>query len=352
MKILSLALAAALLAGVAQAEPPTTPKVVDLPGAFDDLGPAVQSLTTADGRTVHYIDTGEAGFRPVLFIGGTGTSARAFGMTEFMKSMRQQLKLRFITVERNGFGDTPMTPGWGYDDYVAEARAVLDHLGVERFAGVAISGGGPYMAQIAAAMPERLISVHMLAAATERPAGDMLCKLGTEQLTGIMKSQVQNPRTWWGFGKDSPTHQIPGFADRAYEEGARAFFVRGQMGDPAPEVAEILRYCGPVADISAVKAPAFIYQGTSDPLVTMASAEYWRDHFPNLAEMRVYPGEGHDVQYRHWDQLLLDVAGHSALTAVCTEGRSRAFSKAQAERLLKAGATLGTCAWKAPASAR
>lgn len=211
-------------------------------------------------------------------------SALAFGMTEFMTAMRQQSKLRFITVERNGFSDTPMTPGWGYGDHVAEVRAVLDHLDVKRFA---------------AAMPERLISVHMLAAAIQRPAGDMLCKLGTEQMTGVMKSHVQNPGTWWGFGKESPTHQIPGFADRAYEEGARAFFVRGQMGDPAPEVAEILRYCGPVADMSAMKAPAFIYQGAADPLVTMASAEYWRDHVPNLAEMRVYPGEGHDVQYRH-----------------------------------------------------
>ena len=24
---------------------------------------------------------------------------------------------------------------------------------------------------------------------------------------------------------------------------------------------------------------------------------------------RAYPGEGHDVQYRHWDQILLDAAG-------------------------------------------
>ena len=345
-KILALALAAALSAGAACAEPPTVAKVGDLPTAFDDLGPAVQSLTTAQGRTIHFTDTGEAGFRTVLFIGGTGTSARAFGMTEFLKSMRQQLKLRFITVERNGFGDTPMTPGWGYGDYAAEVRAVLDHLGVQRFSGVAISGGGPYMAQVAAAMPERLISLHLLAAATQRPAGDVVCKLSAEQLSGAMKPQVQNPQVWWAFPKDSPTKQIPGFADRAYEEGARAFFVRGQMGDPAPQVAELSRYCGPLADLAGVKAPAYVYQGTADPLVTMASAEYWQAHLPNVAAMRVYPGEAHDVQYRHWDQLLLDVAGHGELTAVCTGGRSRAVPKGEADKLLAGGARRGICAWK------
>lgn len=349
MKILSLTLAACLLATAAHAEAPTIAKVGDLPVAFDDLGAPVQVLTTADGRTIHYTDTAEPGFRPVLFIGGTGTSARAFEMTEFLKTMRKQLKLRFITVERNGFGDSPIVAGWGYGDYVAEVRAVLDHLGVQRAAGVAISGGGPYMAQVAAAMPDRFISLHLLAAATQRPQGDPICSLSAEQLTGVLKSQVQNPKTWWGFPKDSPTHQIPGFADRAYDEGARAFYIRGQMGDPAPEVAEIMRYCGPAPDLSAVKAPAFIYQGGADKQVTADTAERWKSDLPNVVQMRLYPGEGHDVQYRHWDQLLLDVAGHAQLTAICADGRSQAVPKAQSEQMLKAGARLGVCAWNKPA---
>ncbi len=351
MRILSLTLAACLLATTAaHAEPPTVAKVGDLPLAFDDLGVAVQTLKTADGRTIHYTDTGEVGFRPVLFMGGTGTSARAFEMTEFLKSMRKQLKLRFITVERNGFGDSPMIAGWSYGDYVAEVRAVLDHLNVQRMSGVAISGGGPYMAQVAAAMPERFISLHLLAAATQRLAGDPICKYTAEQITAVIKPQAQNPKTWWGFPKDSPTHQILGFTDRAFDEGARAFYIRGQMGDPAPEVAEVMRYCGPAPDLSAVKAPAFIYQGSADKQVTADTAERWKAQLPNVVEMRLYPGEGHDVQYRHWDQLLLDVAGQSQLTAVCASGRSRAVPKAQAEQMLKAGATLGVCAWTKPAA--
>jgi pimeloyl-ACP methyl ester carboxylesterase len=333
-------------AGLAQAaEPPTVSRIGAIQDRFDPIGPGVQSLNLPNGRVVHYVDTGEPGFRPVLFVGGTGTSARALEMTEFLQTLRRQLKLRLITVERNGFGDTAFTPGWTYADYAGEVRAVLDHLGVSRFAGLAISGGGPYLAQVAGAMPERLISVHMLAAATQRPASDPICKAPAAALAAMVKPSVQNPQSWWAFPANSPTRRIPGFADRAYDEGARAFFIRGQMGDPAPQAAELQRYCGPLADLAAVKAPAFIYQGTADPLVTMQSADYWRSHFPNVARARIYPGEAHDIQYRHWDQVLIDLSGHPELTVVCASGRSQAVPQATGERRLKAGATLGMCAW-------
>lgn len=223
---------------------------------------------------------------------------------------------------------------------------MFGHLGMESFSEVAISGGGPYLAHIVTEMPQRLISIHMLAAATRRPATDPVCTLSSGALADLIRPTIQNPTAWWAFANDSPTFWIPGFVDRAHDEGARAFFVRGQMGDPALQVAEAKRYCDPVADISAVRAPAFIYQGTADLSVPMASADYWRMHFPNMARMRVYPGEGHDIQYRLWDQVLVDLSGHSDLTVVCARGRSRALPEAKAQVLLKTGAAPGICAWR------
>ncbi|MGH6910495.1 MAG: hypothetical protein ACREEG_09935, partial [Phenylobacterium sp.] len=89
MTRLGLALLALLsffgLAGpVNAAEPPSVARVGAIQDRFDPLGPPVQALTLPNGRTVHYADTGEVGWRPVLFVGGTGTSARAFLMTEFL----------------------------------------------------------------------------------------------------------------------------------------------------------------------------------------------------------------------------------------------------------------------------
>jgi non-heme chloroperoxidase len=52
------------------------------------------------------------------------------------------------------------------------------------------------------------------------------------------------------------------------------------------------------------------------------------------------------VQYRHWDQLLLDVTGHAELTLLCADGKSQALPDADAQALLAKGATLGICAWR------
>jgi pimeloyl-ACP methyl ester carboxylesterase len=335
---LAIAAAAPLLA-----DAPSVPSIGPIQNGFDEFGPAVQSLKLPSGRTIHYTDTGYVGGRTVLFIGGTGTSARAAGMTDFLGTLRRQLKLRFIVVERNGFGDTEFAPDWGYKDYAAEVQAVLDRLGVTRFAGIAISGGGPYMAAVAGAMPERVISVHMLATAATNPSGKQ-CKVPLGALTKAVQADVQNPQRWWAFPANSPTHRIPGYADRAFEEGARTFFIRGQMGDATPEAAEMLRYCGPAPDVSKVTAPVYIYHGGEDPLVRLDQPEYWRSHYPNVAAFNVYPGEAHDVQYRHWDQVLIELAGFAGQTVVCDAGQSKVVPAKNVSKPM----TLGICAWAKP----
>jgi pimeloyl-ACP methyl ester carboxylesterase len=61
-----------------------------------------------------------------------------------------------------------------------------------------------------------------------------------------------------------------------------------------------------------VVAPSFLYWGADDDVVPPAHACEWRRALPTIAALRCYPGEAHDVQYVHWDQILLDVAGLGA----------------------------------------
>ena len=122
---------------------------------FDYLGPTMKMVETASGRTVVYLDEGKADWHPVVFVGGSGTSGRVFAMLEFLRETRQNLKLRFIGVERNGFGTTAFDESLGYADYAEDVEAVLAHLGVNEFSLFAISGGGPYSAVIASRNAER-----------------------------------------------------------------------------------------------------------------------------------------------------------------------------------------------------
>jgi pimeloyl-ACP methyl ester carboxylesterase len=342
---LCLALAGELQA---QAKPASVAPIV-FPDTFDSIGTPVQMLIGDKGREIHFTDTGEAGWRTMLFIGGVGTSARAPELVAFLDSMRRRLKVRIVAVERNGLGDTAFDPDWGFADYGSDVRRVLGHLGVDRFALVAISGGGAYAGHIAAAMPERLYSWHMLAAVSSIPSGAPTCALDNEVLRAQLAPQVAAPRVWWDMPKDGVSAKVRGFADRTADEGARAFFIAGQKGDARGVAREYRRFCDPPADVSRLTAPAFFYYGEADKVVTPAQGEFWAGKVKGKVTFRRYPGEGHDVQYRHWDQLLLDVAGFGDRVLVCDRGRARLVAGSVDPQRLPAGQTLGVCAWQKPA---
>jgi hypothetical protein len=152
---------------------------------------------------------------------------------------------------------------------------------------------------------------------------------------------------FFAFESDSPMHQVTGFQDTAFDEGARAHFMRGQLADPVPLDHEIKLYCQEgLIDMSPVKAPVFVYAGLSDAVLGAQSLEVWRDVFPQAAvTIRAYPDEGHDIQYRHLDQILLDLAGYGDQTLVCKKGIAELISNSSTKAVLKQGAQLGLCAW-------
>jgi pimeloyl-ACP methyl ester carboxylesterase len=341
MKLRFLTAAALAFAGPVLAQP------IAFPDHFDPIGTPLQSLKTREGRTVHFTDTGEAGWTPLLFVGGVGTSARAPELVAFLDSLRRRLKVRIIAVERNGLGDTAYDPAWTFDDYNSEVRQVLGKLSIDRFALVAISGGGAYAGHIAAAMPERLASWHMLAAIASAPADSPVCTADPAALEAGLAQQVGAPRDFWAMPANGVASKVRGFADRAADEGAHAYFIAGQRGDARGVAREYRRFCDPPAAVSALPAPAFFYYGEADPLVPPDQGAYWASKVAGKVTFRRYPGEGHDVQYRHWDQLLLDVAGRGDHTLVCERGRARLVAGLVEPAQLKSGATLGICAWQA-----
>lgn len=212
----------------------------------------------------------------MIFFGGLGTSVLAFELTEFARSLRERLGLRVISVERNAFG--------GVEDAVDDVLFVLELLRIDRIAVVAISGGGPYAAALAARAPERLISLHLAAAVGSGP-------IATIPL---------DPIEMWRFPDESPVHQIPGFDDAAAREGARA------LGRIEHEWQLLSKATLP--PLHNVTAPAYLYWGADDEIVPPSHAEAWRAALGGPVTLRLYEGEAHDVQYRHWDQILLDAA--------------------------------------------
>jgi non-heme chloroperoxidase len=351
---LAAALAAAVviaLAGASGASADGDHRGIDLQERFDHIGAHVHSLTTRPGRTSYYIDEGKPGWTPVVFIGGAGTSLEAFQLTEFARTSREELRVRVVSVERNGFGESALDTSLGYADYNAEVLAVLDHLGIHRFAIMAISGGGAYAAQLAAAAGPRVASLHVAAAVATTLPGRTLpaaCSRTVEQQNAINVAFTHFPKVWWAVAPDSPVHAIPGWQAEAYLDAARSFFVGGQLGAPDALTHEQRLPCGPgaVVDPDDITAPAYLYWGAVDPLVPPSVMALWQAALgDNVVRATVYPGEGHTVQYRHWDQTLADIAGFGDHTVMCVRGRTRLIPEQRAQRELDRGASLGLCAW-------
>ena len=327
------------------------PSSIELQNDFDHIGAEVHSLTH-DGRTSYYIDEGKPGQRAVVFIGGQGTSLQAFQLSEFARTSREELGLRVISVERNGFGESDLDLNLGYSDYNDEVLAVLNHLGIDGFTIVSISGGGAYAAHLAAAVPDRVISLHA-AASTDSTLPNRTprnCSLTFQQRNASALYWYDHPKAWWTVSSTSPVLVIPGWQAAAYLDAVRSFHLGDGPTDPSPLAHEGELPClpGAIVDAAAITSPTYLYWGGADTTVPVSVMGRWQAALPNIVRTTVYPGEGHTVQYRHWDQILVDMAGYGDHTVVCRNGRTRLVANEQADEVVAQGGTLGMCAWAAP----
>ena len=71
----------------------------------------------------------------------------------------------------------------------------------------------------------------------------------------------------------------------------------------------------------------------------------WYSAYPNAdVTVRTYPDGGHDVQYRHLDQILLDISGQGDRILVCENGQQRMIDPSAAAN--STANSIGLCAWQ------
>ena len=112
-------------------------------------------LTLADGRTLHVHDAGGP-FHPVLWQHGTpniGTPPVP------LLAAAERLGLRWVGHDRPGYGGSSPQPGRTVGSVAADVEAVADALGLDRFAVMGHSGGGPHALACGALLRERVTGV-------------------------------------------------------------------------------------------------------------------------------------------------------------------------------------------------
>ena|SRR5690242_19764233 len=96
---------------------------------------------TSDGRRLTYRDNGDPSAPAV--VGHHGTPGSRLDGHPDEDAMLAELGLRLVTYDRPGYGESDPQPGRRVVDAAADVAAIADQLGIERFAVVGTSGGGP-----------------------------------------------------------------------------------------------------------------------------------------------------------------------------------------------------------------
>jgi len=114
-----------------------------------------QTLRLPDGRTLGYAAFGAPDKPPLLYFHGWPGSRLEAGLMD-------QLPVRVIAPDRPGYGASSPQPGRQLLDWPRDVAALADHLGLDRFAVLGVSGGGPYAAACAYALPQRVVATSLL----------------------------------------------------------------------------------------------------------------------------------------------------------------------------------------------
>jgi pimeloyl-ACP methyl ester carboxylesterase len=260
------------------------------------------SMTLPDGRLLAYTDCGGSSGPLVVYFHGAPTSRldlagleRAFNSSD----------VRVVSPDRPGYGGSSPRPGRGFDDWPRDVVALADHLGVERFAVMGFSSGGPYAVVCAALLRERVASAGVVAGVTDMGWPDAwhgydeseatLMRIGDEASAVAWCEEHYGPdgaRFFESVGEMAPA-DMELFGD---ETMAASFFAtvgeafRQGVGGLAQDITVQGRPWS--FDPAAITAPTRVLHGEADTVVPIAHGRHTADLIPG-ATFVAFPDHGH-----------------------------------------------------------
>jgi pimeloyl-ACP methyl ester carboxylesterase len=269
-----------------------------------------------DGRKLAYAEYGLLEGKPVIYCHGNPGSRLDPGMID--PESLVEYKVRLIAPDRPGMGLSDFQPGRKIGDWPADVIALADALGLDRFAVLGISGGGPYAEVCAWKIPQRLTTVAVVSGAGPFDAPGVTKGMGqgkfylgaarlhprlAEAFLGMMKSGMKNAKMSEMPGMPAADLAIlakPGFAERflatAFESMHQG--THGTAWD-ATIAARPWDFC-----LGEIAMPVHLWQGEVDRNVPPAMARFVAQSIPDC-RAKFYPDEGHlSLLEHHFDEVL------------------------------------------------
>jgi pimeloyl-ACP methyl ester carboxylesterase len=276
-------------------------------------GAASLSVRVPDGRSIALEEYGDPAGPVVLYFHGWPASRLEAGLIA-------DLPVRLLALDRPGYGRSSPMPGRTLIDWARDVDYVTTRLGIERFHVVGLSGGGPYAAACAHAMPDRVLSLSLVSPVPppetvphRTPGIGLLFRLGrhprlAHRLFAVARPLLRRrwitPRTVVGGGLPEAdravlSHVVLSGLGRAWREGFRRG-IQGALSD-----AQI--YAHPWGfDLSEIAMPASLWFGARDSLIPEECLAPYAA-IPGI-RWNVLPDEGHySLALRHAAAILTEL---------------------------------------------
>jgi esterase len=254
-----------------------------------DIRPA-EGDVDVNGLRLHYLDWGARGKPDMLLL--HGLTSHAHSWDHFARALCNRYHI--VALDQRGHGDSAWPPDQRYrtEDYVADALALADALGMERFVLIGLSMGAHNAMAFTAAHPERVthlvpidiapslrgMAERRAQAASTPPPPRVFASVeeafqNARSLNGRPPEEVQRDRVRWSL-KERPD----GTFELKYDPAAPQQWEPADLWDVLPKIA----------------CPTLVIRGGESDVLSDEVARRMVATFPNARLMTV-EGSGHPV---------------------------------------------------------
>jgi pimeloyl-ACP methyl ester carboxylesterase len=267
-------------------------------------------VRSANGRKFGVKISGKPSGHPVFFLHGTPGSW--VGPVPRGRVLYEQ-GVRLISFDRPGYGCSDRLLSRTVADVVPDVVAIADSLGIDRFAVLGRSGGGPHALACAALLPHRVTRAAALVSLAPPDAEGLNWFDGMADsnvdayTTAAADPKLLTARLMQAAAKikASPTNHLADLRlempapDRLVvaDAGIRAMlahnFAEALQTSADGWIDDVLAFCSPWGfDLSAIGVPVVLWHGEDDVFSPVAHTRWLASRIPG-AHMEIRPGSAH-----------------------------------------------------------
>lgn len=273
-------------------------------------GVSTSFVRSKDGRRIAVQESGNPSGHPVFLLHGTPGS-RIGPLPRHIRLYK--LGVRLVTFDRPGYGWSDRLESRLVADVAPDVCAIADELGIDRFAVLGRSGGGPHALACAAMLPERVTRAGVLVTLAPWAAD------GLDWFAGMTSSNVReyttaacdpevltarliraaaeiraNPASHvTSLGPEMPEADRRVVADAGIRALLALNFAEALRGSAGGWIDDALAFCSPWGfDLRDITAPLLLWHGIEDVFSPVAHARWLADQIPT-AVMSLRPTAAH-----------------------------------------------------------